>query len=644
MRRTIDITAGIIALALALAIGWQALPLEAQGNVLKVVGLRSTGVIQSVSATIDAADDLTMSPPTLPPNGMTTSAVSGSCLNTRQYRFKKAWVNQSGFTTIGPASSPDFTPSPTSRRVTINFADEAPPAKATAVALFYMSSQDSFATTRSCGVTIASSYVAAGTTTFDCACQGVSNQTGGTTSILTRLRMWYQGEIRAAQEATDTPKTATVDKNRLRLTSPVPEWSPDSGVTYGRLAAVGVRVKTVCNAGCDHTTLTAALAAITDASITNPYVIDFDGIETTGITMKSWVSITGKGRWYSQTGPLTYATDVTGTTVSGVTISGNIPIGSAVQTSGSTRPINRVEDVNCGLPLANADCLASGFAGDDYRDWVFSRVTMRHQWDTVIVGKGARFWDFDCKWEGLSSTNNHQRGWNWEQASMLGVEIRSYNADFNEVLQNNGDDFIGLNVDENTGTPDRGTIVELHNPSFTVNVTAPSWTGFATCVKIHRAVASSFQSRVLVQGMTCRMFAGSTGTLTGIETTLDASDHATWRAAVIDGEIELTSTGATKNDIVNNETVAGFLSVSGVRTGGAFSGAGVIEAVQTHRGAFDTLLQFPPEADLVADTCRIGELKADNGGATRELCWCYNNAGAGRWACVSATITNGPFN
>jgi hypothetical protein len=174
-------------------------------------------------------------------------------------------------------------------------------------------------------------------------------------------------------------------------------------------------------------------------------------------------------------------------------------------------------------------------------------------------------------------------------------------------------------------------------------VTAASWTGFATCAKIGTAVASSFQSRVLVQGMTCRLFAGASGTLTGIETTLDASDHATWRAAFNGGEIALTG-GATRNDVINNETVASFLSVSGVRTGGSFSGAGVIAAVQTHRAAFDTLLQIPPESDLVADTCTIGEIKPDNGGATRELCWCYNNGGTGRWACVSATIANGPTN
>jgi hypothetical protein len=613
-----------------------------QGRVWTYTALQSfRGGARSISATVDGAHDLTLTTPTLPPNGMVTGATVASCLSSRQYRFYKAWVNESGISTYSAPSSPDFTPTTNNRVTTISFADEAPPANATAILLAYSSSNDSHATKRWCGTAgistpgVQSSIVAPGVTTFDCRCQG-SNTTNGTSGIISRVKVGYQGELRAGQESIHIDKTSTIDKNRLLLSGTTPQWSNDSGSTYGRISTQGVRVRTVCASGCDYPTLTAALAGITDATSTTPYVIDFDGIETTGINMKSYVSIYGKSREYSQTGPLTYGGTVTGTIVSEVTISGNIPIQASPGTAGA-RTVNRVEDSYCGLPLGSVDCLADGFGGDGYHDWIFSNVTFRSKWDTVILGKGSRWWDFGCRWELLSDINNTHRGWNWEQTSMIGVEVRSYGAVLSSVLQNNGDSFIGLNIDENSGTPDRGTIVEIHSPSITATVTAASWTGFATCAKIHRAVASSYQSRVNVYDMTCRLTAGASGTLTGIETTLDASDHSTWRAAFHGGEIELTG-GGTRTDIINNETNAGFLSVSGMRTGGVFSGSGVIAPIQTHRGAFDTRLLFP-SGDLVAATCVVGEIKADTAGATQELCWCI--AGPA-WACVSATTVTGP--
>lgn len=590
-----------------------------------------TAGLTSIGATINAAQNLSMSAPANPPTNPTTSGVSGGCLTSRQYRFYKAWVNQSGISALGPASSPDFTPGTNSRKTTITFADEAPPANAVGVALYYSASNDSHAAKKACALgALANTMVATGTTTFDCACQGTST-TAGTTGVVSYTKLGYQGDIRAAVEATTIDKTATVDKNRLRLSTTPPAWSPDSGVTYADFYILGPNTKTVCAAGCDYTTLTLAYAGITDASSSKVYNILFDGQETTAITLKSYTNLIGVSPESSQTGNITIPIDGTGVSISNVTVAtsaGTIPISYSSSGSYVSRTTLRVDNVFCGsADFTAVDCLVD--INGPARDVVFRRVTMRSQWDTIILGSGSRFWDFGCKWEmtEASASASTPRGWNWEQGGMLGVEVRSYDADFNVTLANNGSSFIGLNIDDHASTPPGAAWVELHNPSFNVNVTAAAWTGFATCVQLKAVAANAFANTVNVYNMSCRMKAGASGTLKGIDVATVDADRSTWALNVFGGKIDLTG-GATKTDINQSETTAGFTAtVAGTQTGGVYAGAGQILGTAIHAGG--KTYQFP--LATAPATCAIGERYFDTSGAD---CVCKS---ANTWEIANAT-------
>jgi len=620
--------------------------------------LQSFGAgLRSVSATVDAADDLTMSAPTLPPTGMVTSGVSGSCLTSRSYRFYKAWANQSGITSLGPTSSPDFTPSITNRRTTITFADEAPPADATVVVLYYSGSNDSHAAKKLCAIgSLSSSSVAVGTTTFDCGCQGTTQNPGNTTSVLARTRLHYQAELRAAQEATSVDKTATVDKNRLRLNGTSPLWSNDAGVNFATMNLLGAaQVVQVCKAGCTYSTVTSALAAITDSAITKRYAILIGpGNYDENITMKSYVSLVGqttpsevhiRGTSLNNSTAL-IPTDVTEVGFFNIWLSGAYTI--QTQVSGGSTPgdtiyifgswVGNLDGTDAIRSQSAIDC-GTGNPGHIFR---IGNSWLRGDENVIISGADQTFYDLGSNLYELDCS-----AFTGPAAAFIGVPGDSIR-------------FVGgagsmIRMRDTGTTCTAMTGISWSSPNSPSRTSYLRWNGHIEMERTNASnnnamtgvslasIAAAQDGWLDLSGMTTNIVSAGSGTLKSVQVSSDA-DLADWSVNWNGGSSRLTGSG-TKNDINNDATVAGFaLNVSGVQLPNGVAGAGSVNGSATLFGNFGTRLQIPPEADLVADTCTIGEIKVDSGGATREFCWGYNNGGTCRWACVSATIANGPTN
>lgn len=555
-------------------------------------------------------------PPTTAP---TNVEIAGTGCTANTYRTYLAWMNQSGFSAIGPASS-DITLS-TTKRIQVTLTG-SPPSNATAWAVFWSRSSESHATIRACNIGGPTS-VALATPTFDCLCSTVANTyTAGTTGIRTTSQA-DAGVFKFVQYANNAAQTLTEDKNRLDTTLGMPRWSNDSGANLVQLAILGGRVKYACPAGCEFATLTAALNAITDASSTNRYLVLMGQMADTGtVTLKSYVAVSGISPEMTSVRKVEIPFEGTGIRLADMTVpadAGGNPIFYQGGTPGS-RTTLVVDNLICGSTGTGVvDCI---FDTGGSRDVVFNDVTMYSTWDTVIYGPSSTHTEFNSRFilddGGVSHT---LRGWNGEQSAMHGLEIRSYNADFDVRLSNASSNFIGLHMtDTFGGTPTRADDVQIFNASMRVTMTATSGTPFAKCVQISGARTSSFASRVRLYNLECKMRAGSVGALTALDISAADADHATWDVGWFDGTSDLAG-GASRTDVNNAETVAGFkLKLANVVHDGVYTGAGTVEVADTRMGSFTTRL-LGPVVD-VGTTCTKGQILPDDGGATDELCLC----------------------
>lgn len=403
----------------------------------------------------------------------------------------------------------------------------------------------------------------------------------------------------------------------------------------------------VCKAGCRFSTVTSAMAAITDNSVTQRYTIligpgDYDE----SVTMKSYVTLRGVSRVGTRirgdtTPTLSFPNTVTWAGVENITVGGQVPI-RLLTTAPASRLVVNVLDSDLGIidgsESANGksvDCLQDQ---GGRRDITMIGTVCRSMFDAVIVaanstyhGAGNTFYIDDN-----GDSGNDPRIWLTQgQGSQL---FESGSTAYIALSAVDSVTTVAVASAAGATAATQAAILSLSAIDAYVVSTNTSRTAPIACAELGSAVANTNTSRVDLEGFKCHVIAAdATITITGINILADA-DHANWRFRVRGGGVYMSG-GATRNDITNAETNGSFVfTVSGFENSGVYTGAGSFTPGATALGSFTTKI-LAPAGDLVAATCTVGEIKADTAGATQEFCWCITGPA---WACVSATTVTGP--
>lgn len=241
--------------------------------------LAQTGMVTGrIKTPAKIGTDYSLPNPTLAPTAA-ASATSGNFLNSRSYRVYIGWVNLAGYTNLSPASTPDFTPPTTLKRILVTRSETAP-AGATAWVVWWSQSTESHAVKHTCGSGgLDGQKVATNVFTYDC--QGVltgdvqhngTNQTG--LKALTTFNVVGNGIIGMGSIGS-TIGSVLENVHSLDMTGATLKYD---GATVGQ----ALRVVSICTSGCQYTDLNAACAAETSTAA-NPILYQVGPGTFTGI-------------------------------------------------------------------------------------------------------------------------------------------------------------------------------------------------------------------------------------------------------------------------------------------------------------------------------------------------------------------------
>lgn len=608
-------------------------------NYLKVLGIRSatsvllrteTSTLSGVTGTgsveemsITAA--LAMTDPAVAPT-VASEQSGGSCSTTQKHYFVK-FYNPGGATAVSPFVT--YTPGSANRRVTLNM--PTAPAGATYWTGYWSQAAD-FSLIRSCTAG-SGGITAVGTTTFLCGCSTSGNTTTTSTSSDLKVFSVVDSGIVLPQFSSSAPFTATAGNTRLGFPgNAFGTWatmSSDAGVTNTPLAIDNS--KQFCANGCEFEGL------VSNGS-------DFDSVMATY-----------------------YEAGTTATNRGTITVR---PGNSYTSTNSHVRPY---VSIDCPVPYScvltpatpGAQCIdfiktgnlerASGFVFDACPSAIWggssnAAILRDNAWTGTSI-YGVTLGDTNGATGAFTGTfyvsNNHIRatkaaGWRIPQWTGTGWTIVSRDNEF-IALQNavtNADSLVAAwyeSTQSANGTD--GTWIS-ENDIFSASADSAAYTTYG--IRIYPAPGGSSKTKIVLRSphITVSNTNGSaTGNLFGFVVDGSAANAGS-TIDIYDPIIDMTSagssgtlTGIVVNNASANLTVRVYNPVI-IQSGGATRTA-------ITNSANLTVYWTNKEGDLTADTCAIGEIRPDLT-TTRELCWCYNNAGAGRWACVSATTTNGP--
>lgn len=587
---------------------------------------------------------LALSTPTTTPTPTGITGI-GSCSNSVTYRLYATWANQSGETLVSPASS-DFTPASSSKQIVVSQPSGIPPL-VNSWRVFYSKSTESHSTLRQCQST--ATYLASGTATMNCTCSSigpsppVSNNSGTEDLFVVR-----DGELRSILAGASPQYLFT--PSRLSMTSTVPRWSIDDGVTSSAIMVTGPNMKYVCKAGCEYSTVTTALAAISDNSSTKRWtVLIYPGDYDETPAAKSYVSLIGidrattriRGAGAAAAG-ITIPIDGTEIGISNLTIGGN-----GVKTADNNTVRTNIYVWNCivGITDGTENTPNPGPSVDNFI--LYHKVNVysignicRSLFDSVIVANDASYYGSGNQYFNDNlSVDNQQRLWSVAGPGALIYE-ESPIAIITNTTNNQAMEGFTRSSAIASGTTSRGESVVIRGGTLRMSSTNASRTARTTCFNLPNsqptnAVASSYD----FSGTDCEIsVAGSSVAVKALEVAADA-DHANVSVLWNSGRSVLSG-GASQTDIDNAETVGGFsLTIAGVLHGGTYTGAGTVTAGDARIGAFTTRL-LTRVGDLVAATCTNNEIALDTGGANNEICICTGGA----WSCATVTTATGPTN
>lgn len=395
-----------------------------------------------------------------------------------------------------------------------------------------------------------------------------------------------------------------------------------------------IQVKEVCLVGCEFSTVTAALTAITDAASTKQYtVLIYPGNYDELITAKSYVTFQGvskqtcrlRGNGTNLVNTITIPADVTGVEVRGLTVGGSIPL--ALSSGGTVRTSLLIADsifgIIDGTELTNKS--RDGFVLDSgvLHDITVTGSICNSTFDCWRYGKDSAYWDIDNVYNlDHAGQSNVMRIWASTSGIIQSHGIKAYviAPQAHISTADTGNEISGFSFNSTTGTANSGNLFRLIGGDITIETTASGRTAATSCINLKATNAVAFVNAIEVYGTNCSILAaGSSSPLAGIKVDADA-DHSTWAIRWNGGRIALSG-GSAQNDVNNAETVSGFtLALAGVEHAGIYSGAGTVSAADTRVGAFTTRL-IGPVSDVGA-TCTKGQIMPDDGGATDEFCIC----------------------
>lgn len=353
---------------------------------------------------------------------------------------------------------------------------------------------------------------------------------------------------------------------------------------YAKVSAyIPPRTVEVCTSGnCKYSTITAALAAITDATSTNPYIIRLHaGIYLESpLTWKSFVYLVGDGPESTKvycSGSCITITHPDGTDDCGfqdVAIAGWKPV--VTSGTGATGATLEFENVALGsidgtLGTNSIDCILDDLSTGAGRTYEFNNSVCRSTFDTVRLRRDNTF-------RAVGST------FYIVSVSSISVNPRVFGADStgNSFYLSNVQAYItdtgtsgslwGMVILGSSPAPSVAESIQLNNVSFVISE-GSSRTGATKCINFSASGDASTDVPVKLNNVMCQITrASSSGTISSLE--IDASNHDEW-VIDVNGFTSSLAGGATRNDIDNAETIAGFsLNVCGLLSGGVYTGAG----------------------------------------------------------------------
>jgi hypothetical protein len=574
--------AGWIGLTAALLLGGWMIGSAWGVGTMRVIGLfvGSGGLIAT-----DAGTDLTLADMGAPTASQGATS-GGECSSALTYRTYVLAFNQAGTTAISAASN-DFVPSTTTSKITVT-RGSLPSGTVTNWQAYWSSSADGHATKKTCGAQDPpTSSILKSSTTFTCLC---------------------------GSNVTDTAPTVN--------TTGIEHGFATTATTFGVPSDTTL---TVCGVGCEYTTIQDAIDSITD-SVVGPrhYTIRITGeIPAAAVQVnKPYLAIIGDVPTKITT--LTVSSNMDDLYFENLSSAGNNSVvATATYAKRVTHRFNRwrqtaVSDetfwwqaAGANLRVVNSElscrlaCVALG------NDAIY--YGSGNTYNITGVTAGARFIDVPN-----DSGGNYAGG-----AQVMEVAPRVLISD------NTNTTIEAMRINEVNGTATQPSVWNIYDPQIVIVSTNASRTSRMACFNFATAATSSFTNSFNLWNANCSITSASaSGELDGVLIANDA-DLATWSVNWSGGRIQLSG-GATRFDVNNAAAVAGFsVTLSGVATGGSYTGAGVanITGSAIHTGG--RLYQFP--LATAPATCAIGDRYADTSGAD---CFCK---AANTWEITNAT-------
>jgi len=591
----------------------------------------------------DIAVDLTLADPAVAPTLGSTFTLAGACRADTTYRFTVVWFNASG----NSAASPTLQWQPSSgntNRATVN--QVAPPAGfgVTAWTVMEQRSSEGYGTFRyyASGVTPIAPIA---TTSVIATCQGTSTFTNTNTTGLSKVMEFFDSQIRGPARLGADPDDPRLTNSARRLTfaGTFPTWSTDGGVTTLPFNIVSGKVKRVCPV-CEYTTGSAAMAAITDASATNRYVVLFEpGDYQEQINMKPWTSLVGRG-------PASRVLSIIRPTGCGEVAVMNLQVAGTPSLSGAGTPGacrmfligNIFGDIWNPIGGAPANTTIDTVTGPATETWDVGNIHVT-AWDAILLGsEGAVTYNMSGSQMYLDPT-----GININRLAALrvrdGCTLRANGIYVYATIPEATDNVQPVSIihTETQGSaPSTGTNISVTNSLFVINGADTGRTAITACVLDDDSAHVSAPSHSLdLTGTTCIISSASaSGTVAGMALTADEADtdKDNWRWSWASGRLALSG-GANRYTLSSADNGAMTFEL-----GPGLSHAGLYNL--TAAGQLTYARSYLRSVDLAVGTCSLNEEAIDTGGATRE--WCYCRA-ANTWDCLDLTGThvftaNGP--
>jgi len=408
-----------------------------------------------------------------------------------------------------------------------------------------------------------------------------------------------------------------------------------TGATWGPLQTFSggfkrptVKIKEVCPSGCEFTSITAALAAITDASASKRYtILLYPGEYAETFDAKSYVTIKGLGRTVTRiigldvagSRTITQPADVTEFGLEGVTVGGVIPIslssGSTVETTLYVNDsILGITDGSDGHTTVPVDGIASS-SGKLRTIYAWNNL-YRSTWDCTVIGLDDSYWGWNnhCRSVQPAGATHAQSCW-YVQIGGAGAQYHVINETC-EVVSNVSsgitDVMFGFFSSVLSGTETHAVVWDVRDTTISLSVSAnASASSTATCMSIgitptiEAGFSYDFNN---VDCTTTTTVAGQTAT--GLKI-LNDTDFAGVNFLWNGGRIKHSGPG-TLVEVNNAVTASGAtVSIIGVKHTGAYSGAGttLVDAILANGAHRLTPLATAPA------TCSIGDHYTDTSGA-----------------------------